>query len=152
MLSLERISSTGEVPVRGEVVFICTGNSARSPFAAALWNHSTQHAQRARATSAGTHPAPQVSDKAVEVAQRFDVDLSAHTPRPLVEDQSRVHTIILCDRAYEELPPVESERGLRRHWAVPNPGRSMAEAAYERVFCEIAERIELFAPRTESTL
>ncbi|WP_369699670.1 ArsR family transcriptional regulator [Nesterenkonia sp. Act20] len=151
MLSWERVRSAGDSPDSREVVFICTGNSARSPFAAALWNRDRQQGSKGvRASSAGTHPAPQVSEKAVEVAQSFGVDLSAHTPSPVAADQPGVETIVLCDRAYEELPPV-SRTGGRRHWAVPNPGRSQSQDAYERVFCEIAERIELIAHRTAST-
>lgn len=146
MLSLERMSSPGDCPDLGGIVFVCTGNSARSPFAAALWNRSTRgETHRVAATSAGTHPAPRVPEKAIEAAQRFGVDLSDHAPRPLEEDPSRGRTIILCDRAYEELAPTDPKGAGRRHWTVPNPGPSKAEDAYERVFCEIAERIELLA-------
>lgn len=153
MLSLERMSSPADCPDLRGIVFVCTGNSARSPFAAALWNRSTQDKpHRVPATSAGTYPAPRVPERAIEAAQRFGVDLSDHAPRSLEEDPSRGRTIILCDRAYEELAPTGPQGGGRRHWAVPNPGRSKAEDAYERVFCEIAERIDLLTPRTESPL
>lgn len=152
MLSLGKLGSPGGRSDRGEIVFVCTGNSARSPFAAALWNRSTRgEAQRFRAASGGTHPASGVSERAVEAAQRFEVDLSGHTPGPLGEP-STMNTIILCDRAYEELSSTEPKNVPRRHWAVPNPGRSKAEDAYERVFCEIAERIDLFSRRTEASL
>lgn len=115
------------------IVFICTGNSARSPLAAALWSrHST-----IPATSAGTHPAHAVSPLAQRIATRHGLDISTHHPRP-IEDATRPEDllVILCDRAHEALRDVSAI-----HWSVPNPGTSGTEQDHERAFENISSRV-----------
>lgn len=146
MLSHRRAGSAPDSSMSGELLFICTGNSARSPFAAAWWNSSASRVSHMRATSAGTHPAPEVSAEALEAAQRFGIDLSEHAPRSLPKDSSRTHMIILCDRAYEELVPSHTDRRWQHHWSIPKPGTSDIENAYERSFCDIIERCTLLGP------
>ncbi len=115
------------------VVFVCTGNSARSPLAAALWTRASD----VPATSAGTHPAPEISPKAVAAAKRHGVPFGPHTPRDLdgmIGEDDLVVTV--CDRAHEEL-----HRASALHWSVPNPGHIGTDAAYDAAFDEIARRI-----------
>ena len=61
------------------VVFVCTGNSARSQLAAALWRQASD----VPATSAGTHPAERVEPGAITTAERHGLDLASATPRAL---------------------------------------------------------------------
>lgn len=134
-----------EVPER--IVFVCTGNSARSPFAAALWNNGAGRARTPglKASSAGTHPAPAPSERAVRTAESHGVDLSSHVPRQ-VEDLSAGDLVIaVCDRAHEELTDSSRQRGrgtwAQHHWSVPNPGSVDTEAAYDSSFAELAHRL-----------
>ena len=95
-------STPARPPPTTGVVFVCTANSARSPFAAGLWEQRTGH----RAASAGNHPAAAVHPRAVEVAAEFGVDLSAAKPAGydlLTETPALV--ISVCDRARESGPP-----------------------------------------------
>ncbi|MBO1901844.1 helix-turn-helix domain-containing protein [Leucobacter weissii] len=121
------------------VVFVCTGNSARSPLAAALW----AQASPIPATSAGTHPAAATSSKAIAAAERHDLPFGPHTPRDLggvIGEGDLVVTV--CDRAHEELVYADA-----LHWSVPNPGRVGTDAAYDATFDEIARRIARLSPQ-----
>ena len=73
-------TSTGDARIWseavGRVVFVCTGNSARSQLAAAVWNHLSS----IPAASAGTHPARRVHPRAVAVARRHGLDLANAAP------------------------------------------------------------------------
>ncbi len=117
------------------VVFVCTGNSARSPLAAALWRRSS----RLPAASAGTHPARALAPGAVGTAERHGLALPARTPRALSPLRDGDLLVTLCDRAREELGAIGGV-----HWSVPNPGGS--DHSYDEAFDEIARRVEAFAP------
>src|SRR5579884_417841 len=66
-------------PVR--ILFLCTGNSARSQMAEALTRHLSQ--EQVQAFSAGSHPAGQVHPLALKALARLDVDLSQSVPKHL---------------------------------------------------------------------
>jgi ArsR family transcriptional regulator, arsenate/arsenite/antimonite-responsive transcriptional repressor / arsenate reductase (thioredoxin) len=109
-------------PRTAEALFICTGNSARSPMAAGWLNHLG--AGRVTARSAGVTPAP-LHPLAVAAMAEQGVDISGHQPTPIddlaAEGFSRV--ITLCDRAREncgELPAASKVV----HWSIPNPARA----------------------------
>ncbi|WP_066516998.1 arsenate reductase/protein-tyrosine-phosphatase family protein [Curtobacterium ammoniigenes] len=117
------------------IVFVCSGNAARSPIAAAIWNASD--AVPVPAVSAGTHPAPGPAPFAVAAAARHGLDIHAHEPVQLSNLRRPQDTVVvLCDRAYEELadPSV-------LHWSTANPATTGDEAAYERAFSAIDERV-----------
>lgn len=120
------------------VVFVCTGNSARSQLAAALW----QQCSSIPATSGGTRPAAQISPDAVAAAQRHGLDLCASTPRHV----SEVHhpgdlVITVCDRARECL-----EIPIDLHWSIASLGSARSHEAVDAVFEEIAQRVHTLAP------
>ncbi|GGI08973.1 arsenate reductase/protein-tyrosine-phosphatase family protein [Egicoccus halophilus] len=119
MLRADRLAGTLAPPPLDHpgdgVLFVCTGNSARSQLAAALW-----HARTGRpALSAGTRPAPRVHPLAVEVARSCGVDLEDAVPRgfdTLIESPDLV--VSVCDRAHESALPFEVPS---LHWSVPDP-------------------------------
>jgi len=133
---------TGPVPGtpgQGHVVFVCTHNSARSQFAAALWKQRTG----SRASSAGSHPSEEVHPRAVLVAGEYDIDLSGATPGGydrLPDDLGLV--VSVCDRARESGVP-GSEAHI--HWSVRDPVPVGTMAAFRDSFAEIAGRIENLA-------
>ncbi|MDQ2677196.1 MAG: helix-turn-helix domain-containing protein, partial [Actinomycetota bacterium] len=94
---------SGLVPHRalpsGPALFVCTANSARSQLAAALWEQLVGEP----AASAGTHPAPQVSEGALAAARRAGLDLSEATPQLLESSPHAALVVTVCDRAHEEL-------------------------------------------------
>jgi protein-tyrosine-phosphatase len=120
------------------VVFVCTGNSARSQLAAALWNAGSE----VPVASGGTHPANRVDPGAIEVAQRHGIALDDASPRALTEvlrDGDLLVTV--CDSAHEQLAPAGA-----LHWSIPDPVRAGSDAAFEAAFAEIAHRITALAP------
>lgn len=133
------------------LVFVCTGNSARSPFAAGLWNTSAAKrragAEVLPASSAGTCPAA-ASEMAVSVARKYGVDLASHTPRRVEGLRAGDLVIAVCDRAHEQLSAWEPPRGngwRQHHWSVPNPGGSGTQSAYEASFEELTQRLTTLA-------
>lgn len=105
-------------PVEGEVavLFVCTGNSARSPMAEALLRHHT--GGRVRVASAGTRPKPATHPDAERVLREtFGIDIAGRLPRPVDLAGHRYdHVITLCDKAREA---VDHPRLV--HWSVPDP-------------------------------
>jgi protein-tyrosine-phosphatase/DNA-binding MarR family transcriptional regulator len=137
--ALADLAPAGPAPAM-RVVFVCTHNSARSQFAAALWaNHST-----VPAASAGTRPAGRVHPRAVTVGRRHGLSLRGARPRP-VADVLRTDDLVIavCDQAYEELAGGPFH-GL--HWSVPDPARVDTDAAFEEALTTIAGRIERIGP------
>lgn len=111
----------GEAPIPSvRVLFLCTGNSARSPMAAALARAMSGGA--VEAFSAGAQPRA-IHPNAVRVMREtHGLDLSGHTPRSLDEfaGQDFDWVISLCDRVREVCPEFPG-RPETVHWSLPNP-------------------------------
>jgi protein-tyrosine-phosphatase/DNA-binding transcriptional ArsR family regulator len=124
------------------IAFICTHNSARSPFAAALWSDLTGSA----AISAGSHPGPRVHPKAVRVATEFGIDLSAATPGGYDRVDPLPDLVVsVCDRARESGMP----RGrFNLHWSVADPVAVATLDAFRTAFSDIAHRVERLVGRS----
>lgn len=118
------------------VLFVCTHNSARSQFAAALWREQTQ----GEADSAGTDPLPQVHPLAVRAAAERGVDLTAARPKGYPDVGIRPDLVVsVCDRALESGVPFDVER---LHWSVPDPVEVGRIGAFRSAFAEIANRVD----------
>lgn len=126
------------VPV-GSVLFVCTRNSARSQFAAALWRAATG----GDADSAGTDPASRVDPEAISVAGDFGIDLSGAVPKGYDRVNAAPALVVaVCDRARETGLPHEAPS---LHWSVPDPVADGRLAAFARAFTQISSRIERLA-------
>ncbi len=120
----------------GRVAFVCTRNSARSQFAAALWETKGG----GEAWSAGNHPADRVHPTAIRVASEFGLDLSGAVPSGYDALPSQPELIIsVCDRARESgVPPA----AVRQHWSVPDPVPVGTVQAFRSAFGQISARID----------
>src|SRR4051794_21755351 len=133
------------------VLFVCTGNSARSPIAEALLGrHSAGHLA---VTSAGTRPKADLHPNAIRVLREtFDIDVSGQRPRHLDTLAGRTldHVITLCDKAREACPEFP-DHPRRIHWSIPAPATasdsdSAGYPAFERTAAEIATRVRHLLP------
>jgi len=129
---------------RPNVLFLCTGNSARSQMAEALLEHISGGKIRAR--SAGSHPRP-LHPQAVRVMAERGVDISAHTSKHLNRFlQMRFDRVItLCDKVREICPDFPGA-AMTAHWSMPDPASSAdnnaeSYAAFERTAEELESRI-----------
>ncbi len=131
-------------PARRTVLFLCTGNSARSPVAAALAR--ARSAGRVRAFSAGSHPKP-VHPNAVRVMAERGIDLAGHRGKHLSACAAERfdYVITLCDRVREVCPEFPGHPGYL-HWSIPDPAASGGSdedtyPAFEHLAAELDTRI-----------
>lgn len=126
------------------VVFVCTHNSARSQFAAAIWQRRTG----IDADSAGTDPADRVHPGAIAAAAEYGLDLRGARPKDWQSISRPADLVVsVCDRARES--------GLRYtapslHWSIPDPVSVDRPEAFRAAFSTIATRIEHLARATET--
>jgi protein-tyrosine-phosphatase/DNA-binding transcriptional ArsR family regulator len=121
-----------------DVLFLCTGNSARSQMAEAL--AETLSDGRVRAESAGSRPKP-LHPHAVRVMARRGIDISGRRSKHLDEFAGRRFDVVitLCDRVREVCP--EFPGGPRAvHWSLRDPGAG-DEDAFEQAAAELERRI-----------
>ena len=126
------------------VLFLCTGNSARSQIAEALIEHLSDGA--VRAVSAGSHPKP-LHPNAARVMRPRGIDLTGRRSKHLSEfaHERFDYVISLCDRVRELCP--EFPGGPEAiHWSIPDPGREPGTddetlPVFERVAAELETRI-----------
>lgn len=132
------------------VLFLCTGNSARSIMAEALLNHLGQG--RFKAYSAGSLPIGTVHPLALATLERADI--------PVVEPRSKSwlefagpaaphmdFVITVCDHAANETCPAWPGRPITAHWGVFDPAAvkgDEAALAFKRAFVILERRIGLF--------
>lgn len=127
----------------GAVLFVCTGNSARSPIAEALLRRHT--GARATVTSAGSRPRPELHPHTVRVLrEEFGVDVSGQRPRHLDSLAGRTFdwVVTMCDKAREVCP--DFGRTRRVHWSIPEPADDAA--AFRRTAAEIDTRVRYLLP------
>ncbi|WP_082978542.1 helix-turn-helix domain-containing protein [Mycobacterium sp. 1081908.1] len=132
----------------GSVLFLCSGNSARSPMAEALLR--TKGGGRIRAASAGSHPKAQLHTNAVRIMRDlYGIDLGGARPRPLAAVSRRRFdcVITLCDKVRE----YADDHGVATtmHWSLPDPSAAAGRASYpefRRVATELNDRIEFLLP------
>jgi ArsR family transcriptional regulator, arsenate/arsenite/antimonite-responsive transcriptional repressor / arsenate reductase (thioredoxin) len=127
------------------VLFVCTGNSARSPIAEALLRHHT--GGRVHTTSAGTHPKPQLHPNTTKVLREaFGIDLAGQRPRRIDTMTRRRfdHVITLCDKAREACPEFDHRPRLA-HWSIPDPATA-DPASFHRTAVDIDTRVRQLLP------
>jgi protein-tyrosine-phosphatase/DNA-binding transcriptional ArsR family regulator len=133
------------------VLFVCTGNSIRSPIAEALLRH--HGAGSVTTTSAGTRPRPQLHRHTVRVLrEQFGIEVAGQHPRDLTSLTARRfdHVVTLCDRAREACPAfIHAPR--RTHWSIRDPATKAGSApvsysAVEQIAADIDTRVRHLLP------
>ncbi|MCR2747137.1 arsenate reductase ArsC [Limnobacter parvus] len=133
------------------VLFICTGNSARSILAEAILNQLGRG--QFKAYSAGSFPAGRVNPHTLELLQRWEMDTSNLRSKswdefalPTAPQMDFVFTV--CDQAAGEVCPIWPGQPILAHWGAPDPAK--AEGTHEHIIQEfrnvgllLRKRIEL---------
>ena len=136
------------------VLFLCTGNSARSLLAEALINHLPVGAGKFMGYSAGSQPKGQPHPLALETLASHGVAIDGLRSKswdefatPGAPQMDFVFTV--CDSAAGETCPYWPGQPLTAHWGVPDPPAAGDEAAQRKAFREafftLKRRIELLA-------
>ncbi|HEX4856188.1 MAG TPA: arsenate reductase ArsC [Limnobacter sp.] len=135
------------------VLFICTGNSARSILAEAQLNQLGRG--QFRAFSAGSFPTGQVNPNAIEILKRWDIDTTGLRSKswnefaePGAPKMDFVFTV--CDQAAGEVCPVWPGQPILAHWGAPDPAK--AEGTPEQVLQEFRNVALLLRKRIELML
>jgi protein-tyrosine-phosphatase len=128
----------------GKVLFLCTGNSARSPMAEAMVR--VRSGGVVEAHSAGSHPKP-VHPSAVRVMRdEHGIDLSNHVSKHVdaFSGQRFDRVISLCDRVREVCPEFPGHPETI-HWSIPNPATGDTDDVtyplFQRTAAELVTRI-----------
>ena len=134
------------------VLFLCTGNSARSIMAEAILNKAGQG--RFRALSAGSHPKGEVNPHALALLKSLGHDTSALRSKSWAEfaqvPAPRLDFVFtVCDDAAGEACPVWPGQPMTAHWGIPDPAAargSPAEIAlaFRQAYRMLDRRIALF--------
>jgi protein-tyrosine-phosphatase len=126
------------------VLFLCTGNSARSQMAEVLAEQLSDGA--VTAASAGSHPKP-LHPNAVRVMRERGIDISGRRSKHLSEftGERFDYVISLCDRVREVCPEFPGAPELI-HWSIPDPARQLGTdretlPVFERTASELCTRI-----------
>jgi ArsR family transcriptional regulator, arsenate/arsenite/antimonite-responsive transcriptional repressor / arsenate reductase (thioredoxin) len=131
---------------RPRVLFLCTGNSARSQIAETLVEHRSAGTVEAR--SAGSHPKP-LHPNAVRVMAERGIDI-ADRPTKSITRLARTRfdrVITLCDKVREICPEFPGAP-ITAHWSIADPAAAggtdeATYAAFQQVADEIEERVAL---------
>ena len=137
------------------VLFLCTGNSARSILGEAAINNLAISQGRFRGYSAGSHPKGAVNPFALELLERSHISTEGlrskswdEFARPGAPPLDFVFTV--CDQAAGEQCPYWPGQPMTAHWGMPDP--AAVEGSHEQVLRAFADtfqvlrrRIELFA-------
>jgi arsenate reductase len=142
------------------VLFLCTGNSARSIMAEAILNHKGQ--PNFVAYSAGSQPSGSVRPEALRQLEVARLPITGFRSKswdefagPGAPKLDFVFTV--CDNAAKEVCPVWPGQPMTAHWGVPDPAavqgtHEQVERAYRAAFFLLDRRISLFLSLPLSTL
>jgi len=135
------------------VLFLCTGNSARSILAEVLLN--SMGGSRFRAYSAGSHPNGQVNPHAIKLLSKNRLPTDGLRSKSWDEfaapDAPKLDFVFtVCDDAVGEVCPMWPGQPLTAHWGVPDPARATGteeeiDRAFFRAYEHLRRRISLFA-------
>ena len=133
------------------VLFVCTGNSARSIIAEGLMNHLG--GKRFRAYSAGSHPKGEVHPLALEALKHFRLPNDGFRSKSWEEfagpDAPQLDFVFtVCDNAAGEMCPVWPGQPMTAHWGLPDPAAvegtdEIKRKAFHDTVLGMKRRIEL---------
>ncbi|WP_158785884.1 arsenate reductase ArsC [Granulicella sp. L46] len=142
------------------VMFLCTGNSARSIMAEAIMNRKGR--EHFTAYSAGSHPTGQVRPEALKQIEKAGLSTANARSKSWDEfskpDSPPLHFVFtVCDNAAREVCPLWPGQPMTAHWGIPDPAATLGtpeeiERAFSQSFASLDRRISLFLSLPIGTL
>jgi protein-tyrosine-phosphatase len=142
------------------VLFLCTGNSARSIMAEAILNKVG--AGKFRAHSAGSHPKGRVHPETLRLLESLGYDSSSYRSKSLDEfvlpsAQPFDFVFTVCDNAAAETCPLWPAQPMTAHWGVPDPAGATGTPAeialaFKDAYRMLNQRIGIFTSLTLGSL
>ena len=149
-------------PPAYNVLFLCTGNSARSILAEAIMNHLASDDGRFKAYSAGSFPKSQPNPYALELLRRNQIETGDLRSKSWDEfaapDAPKLDFVFtVCDQAAGEMCPIWPGQPVTAHWGVPDPAAvegtdEEKRRAFLDAYVALRRRIELFTSLPIATL
>jgi arsenate reductase len=148
------------MPARYNVLFLCTGNSARSIMAEAILNQKGK--PNFTACSAGSHPSGRVHPSALKQLETARLPTSGlrskswdEFAKPGAPQMNFVFTV--CDNAAHETCPLWTGQPMTAHWGIPDPALATGspdeiDRAFRDAFVALDRRISLFLALPLSSL
>jgi arsenate reductase len=140
------------MPAHYNVLFLCTGNSARSIMAEAIMNRKGM--PNFTAYSAGSHPAGFVHPEAIKQLKSAHLGTDHLRSKPWEEFSKpgapRLNLVFtVCDNAAKEVCPIWPGQPLTAHWGIPDPAAVKGapegiDRAFREAFAALDRRISLF--------
>jgi arsenate reductase len=140
------------MPAHYNLLFLCTGNSARSIMAEAIMNRKGM--PNFTAYSAGSHPAGFVHPEAIKQLESAHLSTEHLRSKSWDEfakpDGPRFQFVFtVCDNAAAEICPVWPGQPMTAHWGIPDPAavkgtREEIDRAFRQAFAALDRRITLF--------
>jgi arsenate reductase len=144
----------------GRILFLCTGNSARSIMAEAILNRLG--GGEFRGYSAGSHPKGEVHPMALALVHELGMPVQAlrskswdEFARPGAPQMDYIITV--CDSAAGEICPIWPGKPMTAHWGLPDPAAvkgplAQQEAAFRGAFKILEARIRRFLSRAREAV
>ena len=128
-----------------KVLFLCTGNSARSQMAEAFLR--SYASESFDVYSAGLEPKDQVLPEVLMAMKERGLSMDGQTPKSVTEYLGKVvfaHTITVCGDAEENCPSVFLSMGKHEHWPFDDPARFQGEVLEKMEFTrKVRDQIDL---------
>ena len=106
------------------ILFVCTGNSARSIIAESIINN--EHSDAFKAFSAGSNPSGKINEDIKEYLQnvkKYDLkDYSSKNFQKFIDEKTKLdHVITVCNNANNEVCPIWPDKNQIDHWDIEDP-------------------------------
>jgi arsenate reductase (thioredoxin) len=140
------------MPIRFNVLFLCTGNSARSIMAEAILNF--KGSANFTAFSAGSHPSGTVRPEAIQQLETAGIPTAGLRSKSWDEfslpgSPKLDFVLTVCDNAAKEVCPLWPGQPMTAHWGVPDPAtvsgnQAQVQRGFRDAFLILERRIGLF--------
>ena len=119
------------------ILFVCTGNSARSIIAESIINN--EHSDAFKAFSAGSNPSGKINEdikKYLENVKKYDLkDYSSKNFQKFIDEKTKLdYVITVCNNANNEVCPIWPDKNQIDHWDIEDPVSKLINKTHEEKF------------------